>query len=314
MKKSKFLDRMLKDKQFMQRQTVYMRDDFLDYLSSMDFTKLDKLILNDKKFLGQQDDLRDNYIDYIENSLGDLKPTPKSRTNYVGIEIECFTSLDHLEVMEKLVDLGLENTVHPGSDGSIDADFGDDCELRILLPEKKLHEGLTKLSKLFTKNKFGVNESCGLHVHLDMRNRDLEQCYDRLMRFQDMLFGMVKPSRWNNEFCQYVPKAKRDLLRNQRYVAINRNSYAKHKTIEIRLHQSTLDTKVIEKWVRLLLQMIKAVPPPVLETKADILKWVKGQQVIEAYVKKTFNEKWLERKKVVANGGGEYGADEDGYY
>lgn len=261
-------------------------------------------ILNDKEFMKNRpyfvNDLKNDYLDYLDSHEADLKPKAKTKTNYVGIEIECFTRYDRLDLIEKIIELGLEKNVQPTEDGSVEADFGDDCELRILLPEKELVSGLKKISKLFVKGQFGVNGTCGLHIHLDMRNRNVEECYKRLINFQDILFAMVKRERWTNSYCIYTKVQDKD----NRYVAINKDSaYQAHKTIEVRLHHATLDMKRIEQWVKLLLRVIGTKTPPPKETKAAVVKWGKKQR-LGSYISKNFNESWFDEKKRVAGGDG----------
>lgn len=254
-------------------------------------------IFKDKKYLkslqgsGIAEDL---VYDYIDNVI-DVKTKPKSteKINYIGIEFECFSKLDKADILEKLLEHGLANCVQISDDGSIEQDFGDPYELKILLPEKKLKQTLEKLGKIIKKPKFGVNDSCGLHIHLDMRNRDVEQCYKKLLKFQDALFALVKKDRWNNDFCLYTNENS-----NGHYYAISKEAYYKYKTLEVRIHHATLDMSSIEKWIALLLNVIssKKSPPP-LETKSDVLKWAKGKRGLQAYINKNFKAEWFDRKK-----------------
>lgn len=306
MKKSKLVARILKDKRFINEQNGngegYIFDRYKDYIAEN--ITLEE-ILKDKKFLKTnlervQRSLREEYLDFIQDTDdGCLKPKAAAKVNYIGIELECFTHYDRMELLEKILDHGLGKIVQPVSDGSIEPDFGDDCELRILLPEKQLASGLRKLGKLLKKGQFGVNDSCGLHIHLDMRNRDVEKCHERLLKFQDILFGMVDSERWNNEYCQY---SKVSNLQN-RYVAINKvDAYRQHKTIEVRLHHATLDMKRIEQWVKLLLTVIGTKAPPPSETKAEVVKWGRKQK-LGPYISKNFNDEWFEEKQMAVGGG-----------
>ena len=300
MKQSEMLRRILADKDFIDDHDYL--DHWLVEKYIEDHLSLD-MILKDKKFLQSLSraaiqDLEENYLEYLEDTA-ELKPQPRSKINYVGIELECFTHYDRSDLFNKIVKHGLEKNVQAVSDGSIEADFGDDCELRILLPEKDLAGGLKKVGKLLTKGKFGINKSCGLHVHLDMRNRNVNVCYERLLKFQNILFGMIKKERWNNTYCKPTSNDNR----YDRYVAINKEqAYAAHRTIEVRLHHATLDMKQIELWVKLLLKVISSKTPPPKETKADVLKWGKKQRGISQYISKNFNEDWFKEKRVASGG------------
>lgn len=254
-------------------------------------------MLNDHSFDGYYDML-DNYLEHFNDNVRELKPKPSEKINYVGIEIECFTRLGQADILAKLLEHDLEKCVEFAEDNSIDEDFGDNLELRVLLPEKKLKVGLSKLSKILKSKDFGVNDSCGLHIHLDMRHRNVDECYSRLLKFQDVLFGLVDKKRWDNEFCEYTTQENVNL----RYVAINKSAYDRHQTIEIRLHHATLDMKKIEKWVNLLLTIIGSKNPPPIATKVDVLKWAKKKPGLRAYVAKNFKQEWFEEKHRFVSG------------
>lgn len=256
-------------------------------------------ILADKKFKAADsadfmDELLHDYVDHLENE--DLKP--KKKENHVGIEIECFADISRGEFQEILLEMDLEKFVQITDDSSIESDGGgDSMELRVLIPEKKLSVVLKKLGKALKEAGCAVNESCGLHVHLDMRNRNVDKCYDKLIKFQDVMYGLVESERWGNDFCMFTNEHSK----GQRYSSINRTSYHKHKTIEVRLHHGTVDVDRIEKWVKLLIKMLGTRTAPVIESKAAVLKWV-GPGKLRQYVKKNFNEQWFSQKKRVANG------------
>lgn len=261
-------------------------------------SKVLEKILKDKQFKSN-DALLQAYTAEIQKRNRVLKPKNKAGNNYIGIEIECFTRLSRPEIMEKVLENDLEKNVHLADDGSINAGFGRSLEMRVLLKEKTVKEELEKLAKVM-KRGFGVNNSCGLHIHLDMRNRDVDKCYQRLLKFQDILFGMVKSQRWNSGFCNYTVEGE---SLNSRYVAINRSSYKRHKTIEIRLHHATLNMKLVGKWINLLLKIINSQStPPTIESKADVVNWAKEDKDLSSYITNKFNVKWLsKRKRLVAD-------------
>lgn len=298
---SKLLDRILKNKNFLEslRGSGLADDIVSDFLYNQAVDV--KSVLKNKKYIKSlkgtalMDDLVEEYVD---NAIP-LKTRPKSneKTNYIGIEFECFSSYDRGEMLEKFIEHNLEDIVDIGEDSSICADFGDEYELRFLLKEKELKKQLARISKVIKKGKFGVNDSCGLHIHLDMRNRDVEKCYERLLKFQDVMFSMVNSDRWNNEYCKY----NRPGDSNGHYTAINKDdAYADHRTIEIRLHHATMDMNQIEKWISLLLTIIGTKNPPPLDTKAKILNWAKDKRSLKAYIAKNFDSEWLETEKIAS--------------
>lgn len=222
--------------------------------------------------------------------LADTKPTTKD--NYVGIEIECFSSRPQTEIQVSAIERGIDKWVQIGTDGSIRPNFGHKYELRILIKEKDLSKSLVALDKFLKAGKFGVNKTCGLHVHLDMRNRNMNECYASLRKFQDLLFAMVSTDRqYNDRYCAYVD----DTNQETRKVAINKRAYEKHRTLEIRLHQGTLDMKKIENWVGLLLKIVhtKQYPKDLkLHRKDSVIKWLNHDESLKEYVDTTFDTRW----------------------
>ena len=239
------------------------------------------------------EDSHDLLLDYIDNHDFALKPSKK--INYVGIEIECFSQKSDVKLQEILLEMDLEKYVTIGGDSSIDDPYRDQgIELRCLIPENKLDKILPKIGKALKKHKCEVNLSCGLHIHLDMRNRKVIDCYKKLVKFQDIMYGLVKTNRWANEMCYFTHKYTKS-----RYTAVNLNSYNKHKTIEVRLHHGTVDVKEIQNWINLLLKCIKNTIIKDVASKEDVIKWAGKDKKIQAYVKKKYNKDFFIRKEKI---------------
>lgn len=224
---------------------------------------------------------------------------PKLATDHVGIEVECYTYTKEQDLKKIIYTNDLENYVNVGNDNSIrppNTKYSK-FELRILIPEAELKTVFPRLKNAFAEASLKVNESCGLHVHLDMRNRDLTKCFNRLCAFQDVLFGLVDPDRWKNRYCYYTTNTNK----NERYLAINKSSYRKHKTLEVRLHHGTVNIRKIEKWVGLLLNIINSKSPiPQFTSKTEILKWKGLRQSLRNYIRVNFNDNWfLEKSRAI---------------
>jgi hypothetical protein len=229
------------------------------------------------------------------------KPSKKDRRNYIGLEVECFGPLDCNQVTALILDYDLEKYIQIAHDGSIRPETGKNntYELRILCPENKLIWLFNKLTKFFKAGKFSVNTSCGSHVHLDMRNRNVTECYNKLLKFQHILFGLVSPKRWNNDYCKWSLESMTFGQSSSRFKAINDRAYGQHKTLEIRLHEGTLDMKKIQNWINLLLKAIGSKSIPEVNTKDDVVKWVAKDRQLKSYVNKEFNSLWFEKRKKI---------------
>jgi hypothetical protein len=229
-----------------------------------------------------------------DNQENPFKPGETEKKNYVGIEVECFSNLNDIEVMELLIENDLENHINIGDDGSIDESYGNSFELRILSLERELPAVLKRLGAFFKAGKFGTNDTCGLHVHLDMRNRNVEKCYQKLLKFQHLMFPLVDKERWTNEYCIWsieTDKFSRD--------AVNYCAYVEHRTIEIRLHQGTTDVKRIQNWVNLLLRAIKSPPIKDIKSKVAAVKWAGKNKALKSYINKEFKVSWFREKEDV---------------
>lgn len=268
-------------------------------------------ILKDTRFARGDDDLLREYATFLDENEDDgPRPKEKDKNNYIGLEIECLTSLTRGQVVERMLEHDLEQQMQITGDGSIHGE-GRGVEFRILFKEKTLVKDLKRLAKFLNKQYFSVNNTCGLHVHLDMRNRNVSKSYQKLLKFQDVLFSMVDKKRWTNDFCHYTTEDAIDA--HDRYVAINEAAYDNHKTIEIRLHHATLDMKVVEKWVTLLVKILNSKLPAKVKTKADVLKWA-SKQKLGGYVRKTFNPDWMKVKNQYIDYDTDNYGDEDGYW
>lgn len=216
---------------------------------------------------------------------------PKSKNKYVGIEIEFVSMLDITEANALLSKLKMTEWCDITRDGSIENDDGGvlevsrededwngidefGLELRVLSTEKDLPTKLFKLKGFLSKCGAMVNSSCGLHVHLDMRNRKLEDCVKRLLTEQTVLNKMIPYDRRQSRYCfplrkEEVWKVKKQMIYNEikkefyieqkikftpeeapRYRDINVAAYTKYKTVEIRSHEGCVDIKEIYNWCK----------------------------------------------------------------
>lgn len=247
---------------------------------------------------------------YVRNERFKHIPKPEGKKNYVGIEVECYSLVSRNEIMKMILEQDLESYIDMHDDGSIQPPYIPQnnlfltqpryhtYELRILVRENELEQLFKKLKVFFKQGKFKTNSSCGLHVHLDMRHRDVDACYKKLIKFQHIMFGLVNNNRWNSEYCQW---ANEDKTKEERFSAVNFESYDKHKTLEIRLHHGTTDVKKIENWVNLLLKAVNSKPIGEIKSKSDVLKFAGRNKQMKTYLK-TFKNQWFKRREKVMKG------------
>lgn len=194
---------------------------------------------------------------------------PKLKSNYIGIEVECLTTISTMKMkdlfnkckMSDILTIGEDSSIAPDSEYYIferddDLDYYGSkkiqyaWEFKFLSTEKDLKWNLGRLNTFLKKINATVNNSCGLHVHIDCRERSFLKTFDNLVDYQETLFKIIPKGRRNNDYCKKVTKAS--IFEGQRHLAINPQSYRKHKTIEVRVHEGTVDTEEMYNWSSLL--------------------------------------------------------------
>lgn len=210
-----------------------------------------------------------------------MNPDYADKKKYIGIEIEfnykrgTWHDSQERSIIQSLENAGVSQYCELTEDGSCG------LELKVLVPENNFKAPLRKIFKVITGLKHRADRRCGLHVHLDMRNRDVKACYKRLFMTQKLLYKLLPSHRRYNEFCRanFYPEFDTELQerRHTRYLAINPHSYSKHKTLEVRLHQNTLSASTIINWISLLLNIVESYdivdkPIETIEEVGQVLK------------------------------------------
>ncbi len=188
---------------------------------------------------------------------------PSSSRKHVGIEIECLIPANKDATLIKLLnEKKLQWNINVGSDGSVRddsfiMDFNERFigkEIRILAEEKDAPKIINEVCTVLKVVGAKVNKTCGLHVHIDLRNRDFKMVYENLFQFQSVMFKMQPKSRHKNQYCKKLTKKNREGNIGRHY-SINKNAYTEHRTAEVRLHEGTIDAKDIRMWVYFLIHI-----------------------------------------------------------
>lgn len=174
--------------------------------------------------------------------------TPSTKDNHLGLELEFFgTFSDYVKITQ---DLGeLNKFVILNWEGFGD---GEGWEAKFLFKQNEYRPIVEGAVPIFAK--YGsVGEECGMHVHIDMRARELNSTFQKLAEKQDKLFGMCAPWRHNNIYCRRVPIVG---VATDYYAAISARPMYTKKTIEVRMHESTFDVKNILSWLDTIVSII----------------------------------------------------------
>lgn len=179
----------------------------------------------------------------------------KNKVNYIGVELEFNANVPNENVdsiARALTAAGLSRYVCVGTDSSCG------FEVRVLLEDTNFEETLTKIIEVLKGKGFTTDRRCGTHVHLDMRNRDVKKCYKNLFSSQMFLRKFISKDRKKNTYCRKNVTATFDdeVMLGDRYRGINVHSHRKYKTLEIRMHQGTLDAAKLISWIKLLVKVV----------------------------------------------------------
>jgi len=243
-----------------------------------------------------------------------------------GIELEMVapagqSPLAHANATVRTTGIEMRNNSHFGReyevwqakpDGSIQPyDRGVEVVSRILPGREESYNEITLAVGALETARFGVNRSCGFHVHvnvsdLPMRVRQLSVL--RYAQLQPQINAMLPPSRRNNNFCQPLGSAVFQSLagnidRNQdgfpisgRYSATNVawiSAQGDDARIEFRQAAATCNPGKVIGWVRFLQEMIDEVarravgitfgavpvPPPVAPPRPVLVPQTIGGRV-----------------------------------
>jgi hypothetical protein len=170
-------------------------------------------------------------------------------TRFYGVEIECCNSYSH----------------EADSIWSIEPEH---CGLEYVSPLLQGDAGLDCIKKLYNDIKPKVNDYCGLHVHIDVRDLTDNQRLMLIKAFKSskkLFYDKVDSSRHTNTYCRRdIPDVCSDdtyttymrRVTNDRYCWVNLCSIRKHGSIEIRLHHATDNPQVVIDWVIFLMQFV----------------------------------------------------------
>jgi hypothetical protein len=173
-------------------------------------------------------------------------------TRKYGVEIETSTCPNHS-------DYDSQGNWETKADGSISGlEFAS-----VVLSGYAGFAAIRDICEYAEENSWDVDDECGLHVHFDMR----DECDDSrkaiacayLMTYE-VWCRFVDPNRIGGLYCGaskttcakvYGAKWFDEFAENQhRYEWINFQAFNKHRTLEVRIHEGTLDANRICNWIK----------------------------------------------------------------
>lgn len=155
----------------------------------------------------------------------------------------------------------------------------------------------------FLKDRAYVNNSCGTHVHFDMRGfkrEDVELFGARLASAVPALKKILPRSRRNNDNCHDIINSIDGAGDNfdfgytdDRYCFVNMQAYKNHGTIEVRGHAGTLNARKILNWIKVCEAIISHKKPKdktYFHSPAELCEHYKLDKELSDYVMGRYTE------------------------
>lgn len=116
--------------------------------------------------------------------------------------------------------------------------------------DKKDVSRITDTLKWMKSQNMVVNKTCGLHVHMDCRHMLQSKVMRKATKLDEAMINwiqfMMPMTRITNSYCRVFCDNPRE-----RYKAVNRTSYVKHETLEIRVGAASLNPAKVVNWVKM---------------------------------------------------------------
>jgi hypothetical protein len=195
------------------------------------------------------------------------KPSDSIKAHYIGVELELIAKVDRSTLNSILCDAGLAGYVYVKDDSSIHREKDEDYahEVTILTKQQDASSIITSVCKVLNSERVGsyVNNSCGMHMHFDMRNRNAAKSYKNMVAILPVLNKLVPLNRIQGSHArQYCRQNDYNLSftsaeQQGRYFAINAEAFSKYKTLESRMHGGTTNAAKILNWMSIILSAIE---------------------------------------------------------
>lgn len=197
-----------------------------------------------------------------------------------GVEVEAYNCTRE-RLARELADAGIEVAVEGYNhttrshwklvtDGSLEGNNTFELVSPILVGEAGLKE-LEKVCWVLELCDVKVNESCGLHVHIDAAGFSMETWRNLALSYKHLetvIDSFMPVSRRNNRYCiglkhvsdERIKSARtidelKDMI-GDRYHKVNLVAYSRHKTVEFRQHSGTTNFTKMRNWILFLHKLV----------------------------------------------------------
>ena len=177
----------------------------------------------------------------------------------INVQVEGYNHTDHTDHW-KLV-----------TDSSLSGNNTFELVSPILHGEQGLEE-LEKVCWVLDLCNAKVNDTCGLHVHMDAAEFDLATWKNLILtykRLEGVIDNFMPHSRRNNHYCKALTAITENSIKHarnigelraaffhNRYHKVNLEAYARHRTVEFRQHGGSTNFTKMSAWIHFLSKMI----------------------------------------------------------
>lgn len=177
----------------------------------------------------------------------------------INVQVEGYNHTDHTDHW-KLV-----------TDSSLSGNNTFELVSPILHGEQGLEE-LEKVCWVLDLCNAKVNDTCGLHVHMDAAEFDLSTWKNLILtykRLEGIIDNFMPRSRRNNRYCKALSAITENSIKHarnigdlraaffhNRYHKVNLEAYARHRTVEFRQHGGSTNFTKMSAWIHFLAKMI----------------------------------------------------------
>ena len=198
-------------------------------------------------------------------------------TRKFGIEIEAYNCTREKlasELRSAGIDVAVEGYNHTTRNHwklVTDSSLTGNNTFELVSPVLEGEAGLKELEKVCWVLEYcdvKVNDSCGLHIHMDAADFDLQTWKNLALSYKHLervIDSFMPQSRRQNYYCKGLSSISaadiqaaqnindlRAAFGNNRYRKVNLEAYARHRTVEFRQHSGTTNFTKMENWVRFL--------------------------------------------------------------
>ncbi len=221
----------------------------------------------------------------LNGTLGN-QPTNDEGIDYTfsrrfGVEIEAYNCDKEClarELREVGISVAVERYNHTTSDHwklVTDSSLRGNNTFELVSPVLQGENGLRELQKVCWVLEYcdaKVNDSCGLHIHMDAADFTIETWRNLAITYKNLegvIDSFMPESRRNNRYCKSLSSIQKERIERaetiselrgafgyDRYVKLNLEAYARHRTVEFRQHSGTVNFTKMENWIRFISNMI----------------------------------------------------------